>query len=160
MSNKKNRNRKRRERMLIHSNIKKTISNNAKNNTRIKIEGNEPVKKKELFEIQKTIFIKLDTALMSTAALAEVLINKGICTWEEFKISEKKMLETLHFIRKTMAEASIQFGDKIDKEDLSAILFEKATIFGVDKGVLEGIFGIKKSESRIIRPSQVQVIKT
>lgn len=150
---------KRMQKSLQIRNARKAVSKHTIASTGEKIEGNRSVTRKELFELQKVLGIKVDTALMSTAALAEILVNKDLCTWDEFKEGEKKMLDNLNFIRKTMAEAVELMGKEVSNEDMSSFIYEKAVTFGIDKGVLSGIFGINPSSSRIINPKVVRVIK-
>lgn len=159
-------NKKRTERTLKQLNAKKNISNNAKATNVIKIEGKKPATQLQLFEIQKTLSVRLDTALMSTAALAEIMVKKELCTWDDFKKGEQNMLSTLKLFREAMQKAIAHFGDKTNKEDIGTFIYENIkAAYTTDKkeisdGVLDVIFGIKKSESRIIKPNQVSLIRS
>jgi hypothetical protein len=118
----------------------------------------QPVTRGELFGIQNTLNARTDSSLMGVAAVVDVLVKNKLCTYEDFKTGEKSMLETLRFIRKTMNEAYKELGQDAKSEDVGAFIYEKAIIFGVNKEVLINIFGVKPSESRIIKPSQEKTI--
>lgn len=152
---------KRTERTLRQLNAKKNIANVSKTQNAIKEASKKPASQLQLFEIQKTLSARVDSAIMSTAAVAKLLVDKDIITWDEYKETYKKMTEDLIFIRKTTAEAVKHFGHKeAEKEDIGSFIYEKAIAFGMDKGVLYGIFGVEKSKSRIIKPSSVKIIQS
>lgn len=131
-----------------------------KNNKIVKI-AQTKVTRGELFNIQNTLNARTDTALMGVATLAEILVKHKICSYEDVRIGEKGMLETMTLIRKFMEEAYKTLGRKAKDEDIGTFVYEKVTATKkIDKNLLEHIFGIKLSESRILKPSQVKQIIT
>jgi hypothetical protein len=151
---------KRTEKTLRQLNAKKNISNVSKANNAIKAAGKTPASQLQLFEIQKTLSARVDSSIMSTAAIAKLMVDKGLITWDDYKETYRKMSEDLIFIRNTTQEAVKHFGSKeAEKEDISTFIYEKAIAAGMDEGVLYGIFGVQKSKSRIIKPNQVKVIQ-
>ena len=123
-------------------------------------DAKRPVSRMDLLSVQKTINIRTDSALMGVAAIAEILVEKKLCTYEEVKIKEKSMLEILTIIRKGMAAAYKDMGNDAEPADIGAYVYKVAIEAKVDKDLLINIFGIKPSESRILKPSQVKKIIT
>jgi len=152
-------NKKRTERTLKQMRAKKEISKVAKAKNTVKIEGKKPASQLQLFEMQRTFSARVDASIMSTAAIAKLLVDKGVITWDEYKESYRTMKENLVFVRNTTSEAIAHFGAKANNEDIGAFIYEKGIAFGMDPGVLDGIFGARKSESRIIKPNQVKIIQ-
>lgn len=120
--------------------------------------GKEPVTKEELFGVQNAIISKIDASLMGMAAVVELMVKKEICTYADFKAGEKGMRGILAHVRKGMAEAYEILGLTAKQEDISAFVYEKLIAFGIDKEIIINIFGIKPSESKIIKPSQANQI--
>lgn len=140
---------------------KKNVSKATKANNVIKAAGKKPASQFQLFEVQQTLSARVDSSIMSTSAVARLLVEKGVITWDEYKESYKKMKEEMQFIRETSKEAVKHFGPKeAEKEDIGAFIYEKAIAFGMDEGVLYGIFGVTKSKSRILKPNQVKIIQS
>ncbi len=119
----------------------------------------EPVTREELFKVQNAFVSKVDAALMGMAALVEIMVKKELCTYEDFKAGERGMRDILQHIRKATAEAYKMLGMTAKKEDISAYVYEKLIAFEIDKEIIINIFGVKPSESRIIKPSSVNLIQ-
>jgi len=157
---KKNGGSKNTKRNLRQLNAKKNISNAAKAQTVIKEAGKKPASQLQLFEIQRNLSARVDSSIMSTSAIARLLVKNGIITWDDYKESYKRMKEEMKFIRETTQEAIKHLGPKeASQEDIGSFIYEKAIAFGMDEGVLYGIFGVTKTKSRIIKPNQVKVIQ-
>jgi len=115
--------------------------------------GNQPVTRAQLQGVQNTGTLRTDKALMGIAAIVKVLVDNKLCTYEDFNIGEKKMLEVLNGIRTVMLEADTELGSKASPEDVSSYVYEKVVDEKIiDKDILTHIFGLKSSKSRIIKP--------
>lgn len=121
--------------------------------------GKEPVTRDELFKVQNAIVSKIDAALMGMAAVVEIMVEKELCTYEDFKVGERGMRGILQHVRKATAEAYKILGMTAKKEDISAFVYEKLVALEIDKEIIINIFGVKPSESRIIKPSSVNLIQ-
>ncbi len=122
--------------------------------------GKEPVTRDELFNVQNAIVSKIDASLMGMAAVVELMVKKELCTYEDFKVGERGMRGILQQVRKAMAEAYKMLGMTAKKEDISAFVYEKLIALEIDKEIIINIFGVKPSESRIIKPNQSNQIIT
>jgi len=119
----------------------------------------EPVTREELYKLQNAFNVRVDSALMGIGAVVEILVKKDICTYEEFKNGERNMLKILQYIRKSMVESYKMLGETAKTEDIGAYIYEKSAAFGINKEILTNIFGVKPSESRIIKPSSLKIIR-
>jgi hypothetical protein len=154
MSQKPTHSKKMKEKVFKQMKAKQVAQDVEKN----KNNADKPVLRKELLATQQTTDMRTDLALMSVASVADILVKNKLCTYEDFKTGEKDMHKILKFIRKTMAEAYESIGKEIKPEDLGSFVYNKGIASGIDKEVLIHIFGIKPSESRIIKPNQVKIL--
>jgi hypothetical protein len=144
------------ERLFRQMNAKKKV----RDTKRAMDAANQPVTRGELYAIQHTLNIRTDKALMGVAAVVQILVEKKLCMYEDFKDNETEMTDILKFIRIALAESEKELGAGAKSEDQGTFVYEKAIAFGVDKDILENIFGVRPSKSRIIKPNQAKLIVT
>jgi hypothetical protein len=120
--------------------------------------GKIKVTREDLYSEIAVINSKLDALFMSNSAITAILVEKGLVTFEEYKKVEQDMHYTLKFVRRSMVEARSILGKDASMQDIHDFTHEKAEAFKINKDILIYLFGVKESESKIIKPNQQSIV--
>jgi len=137
-----------RDRILKQKSVRKNQSDTKKKEDR----GKQHVTRAELQGVQTVSTKRTDTAIMGVAALAEILVKNKLCTYEDVKVGERKMLNVLNNVRVALGEGYKELGLDAKPEELNAFVYEKCVAKKIDKDLLKDLFGFAPSKSRIITP--------
>ncbi len=149
------------DRMFKQMGSKKAVSGNSKRKISRALNAKKPVTRGELSGIQNVLLGRTDTTLMGIAGLVELLVEKKVITWEEFDVKQQTMSKVLAKTRvamQTVASATRDATNTKD-EDVSAAIYEMVKTEEASDEVLDHIFGLRKSTSRIVKPEDVKLIK-
>lgn len=108
--------------------------------------ASQPVTRMELYNIQNTMDVKSNSALMGLASIVNFFVDAGLITYDKFKELEKEMVQTHKLIQKFMQDAYGELGEKAKLEEVSDLVYKNAKEAGIRSDILVNVFGAKPLE--------------